>query len=442
MITWGSAATSSTKDSATVGTTEYSCTTSAPSNSGRGNSLAVPPSASSTTGRTPPSEYQPHTTPAAPPTSPAASSSTGSTERTTPIHETQEERFSTAITTTSEGTTLPNSMMTSTLKNQRGTSGSTASSGMATSASPSEQNQSAPAAAPFAASSVASGLESSVSTDSPMSATITAPMALNSPGNDVTSSGPMTTTASEKSATATPPATLDAITDVKESLPVTTSAVTHSTLLTMTTLGTTDLGTNMPGIQEGVNTAAPPTPTTSPMMSTLSERHHNTITQTPSHPVESAPSAGTAMAQSPETTAAHSTALIPSSSGPTKSSARTGASQASPKHTGSNSPGAGVCALDEYLADKGVCVCNNSYYAHSELSRALVALQCQPQEIEVVLSSCFLKTRPWMLGEGAFSGCSSVSKTEERRSVQVFTMEKKEGTCGLCLSVSNLGGAL
>lgn len=78
----------------------------------------------------------------------------------------------------------------------------------------------------------------------------------------------------------------------------------------------------------------------------------------------------------------------------------------------------------------------------AELSRVLVALRCQLQEIEVVLSSCFLKTCHWILEEGAFSGCSSVSKTEEGLSVQVFTMEKKEGTCGLRLSVSHLGGAL
>ena len=71
-----------------------------------------------------------------------------------------------------------------------------------------------------------------------------------------------------------------------------------------------------------------------------------------------------------------------------------------------------------------------------------MALRCQPQEIEVVLSSCFLKTRHWILGEGTFSGCSSVSKLEEGRRAQAFTVEKKEGSCGLHLSVSNLEGIL
>ena len=70
-----------------------------------------------------------------------------------------------------------------------------------------------------------------------------------------------------------------------------------------------------------------------------------------------------------------------------------------------------------------------------------MALHCQPQKIEVILSSCFLKTRRWILEEGAFSRCSSVSKIAEGRSVQVFTMEKKDGTCGLHLSVSKLAGA-
>ena len=97
------------------------------------------------------------------------------------------------------------------------------------------------------------------------------------------------------------------------------------------------------------------------------------LTQAPSHPVESAPSAGTAMAQSPETTAAHSTTLIPSSSGMTKSAASTEASQASPKHTKNSSPGAGVCASDEYPADRRVCMCNNSYYAHSGKSEELMS---------------------------------------------------------------------
>lgn len=61
----------------------------------------------------------------------------------------------------------------------------------------------------------------------------------------------------------------------------------------------------------------------------------------------------------------------------------------------------------------------------AELSTLLVALHCQPQKIEVVLISCFLKTHHWNFS-GAFSGCSSVSKIEEGHRVQVFRMEKKE----------------
>ncbi|EPY77525.1 hypothetical protein CB1_001244017 [Camelus ferus] len=176
-------------------------------------------------------------------------------------------------------------------------------------------------------------------------------------------------------------------------------------------------------------------------MSVLSESHQNTIKQTPSQPVESAPSAGTIMTQSPETTAAHSTALNPSNLGTRESSAMTGANQTSPKHNKSSSLGARVCALVEYPADGGVCMYNDSYYAHSKLPRVLVALHCQQQKIEVVLSSCFLKTHHWVLEEGVISGCSSVRKTEEGRSVQVFVVEKKEGTCGLRPFVSKLGGA-
>ncbi|XP_008564215.1 PREDICTED: pancreatic secretory granule membrane major glycoprotein GP2-like [Galeopterus variegatus] len=193
----------------------------------------------------------------------------------------------------------------------------------------------------------------------------------------------------------------------------------------------------MPGSQEGEITAASPTPTTAPTMSKLSATHHNTAPQAPSHPAEPAASVGTATRQSPETTAAHSTAFNPSFPGTTKSSAMTGDSPASPKHTQSSDPGAGACALDEYPVSQGVCMCNESYYAHSELSRALVTLHCWPQNIEVVLNSCFLETRHWVLTEGTFSGCSSISKIEQGRHVHVFMMEKKEGTCGLHLSTNS-----
>uniref|UniRef100_A0A8D0SDQ7 ZP domain-containing protein n=1 Tax=Sus scrofa TaxID=9823 RepID=A0A8D0SDQ7_PIG len=437
MTSWGSDATSSTKDPATVGTIECSFTTPAPSNNGRDNSPAAPPNTSLTARRPAPSESQKHATPATPPSSPRPSSSAGSTEQTTSIQETQEERLNTALTTSSESTTLSDSLMTSTLKDQGGTSRSTTSSSMATSAYTSKQNQSVPTTASLPSSSIVSGLESLVSTDSPESAMTTSPIDLNTPGNDVTLLESMTTTVSQKSAPTVSLATLNEITDGKESLFVTTRALTHTTSPTMTTLEITVPRANVSETQEGVTVAASPTPTTAHTMSTLSERHHNTTTQTPSHPEESAPSADTATAQSPEPSVAHSAALIPSSSVTTKSSAMTGASQASPKHTQSSGPQAGVCALDEYPADTGGCMCNDSYYAHSELSRVLVALHCQPQKIEVILSSCFLKTRRWILEEGAFSRCSSVSKIAEGRSVQVFTMEKKDGTCGLHLSTNN-----
>ena len=156
--------------------------------------------------------------------------------------------------------------------------------------------------------------------------------------------------------------TLEKTTDEIESLPV-------------TTLETIVPGTNMPGSQAGVTTAALSTPTTSSIISTESERHHNTIMRTPSPPIESAPSAGTATTPSPEKTAAHSTTLTPISPGTTKSSARTGVSQVDPKHTWSSSPGAEICALDEYLADSGGCMCNSSYYAHSGKSEELPTVQ-------------------------------------------------------------------
>lgn len=161
------------------------------------------------------------------------------------------------------------------------------------------------------------------------------------------------------------------------------------------------LGTDMPGTQAGVTTAAPPTPITAPTMSMLSRRHHNTITQAPSHPVESAPSAGTAMAQSPETTAAHSTTLIPSSSGMTKSAASTGASQASPKHTKNSSPGAGVCTSDEYPADRRACMYNNSYYAHQ------VSLRNSCQYGEELFTTLFTSEGP---DEHMSKGCGRASE--------------------------------
>lgn len=158
-----------------------------------------------------------------------------------------------------------------------------------------------------------------MSSDSQKSAAITARKAFNTPHSDITSSATMTTTISEKSGTTIPPTTLNKITDVKGSLPMTASAVIYTTSLTLTTLETTVLGTVMSGSQEGKATAAPLSLTSASTMSMLSETPHSIASQTPSHAVELVPSAGIAIAQSPETTAGPSAALIPSSSGTTKS---------------------------------------------------------------------------------------------------------------------------
>ncbi|XP_060060922.1 uromodulin-like [Erinaceus europaeus] len=228
--------------------------------------------------------------------------------------------------------------------------------------------------------------------------------------------------------------------------PPTSTAVTTAPTNTIetfpTTTRTTDLKTTLSESQKGENTATSPTstilpnPATAPTVSTLSETHDDLIIQTPFQLVESVPSIGTTIAQSPETTTAHSTTLISSSSWITKSSAMTETTNVS-KGTQSSSPGAGICALDEYPAIRGVCMCNDSYYAHSELSRMVVTLHCQPQKIEVALRSCFLKTHHWILRDHAFSGCSSVSKIEEGHRVQIFMIEKKEGVCGLELSTNH-----
>lgn len=164
------------------------------------------------------------------------------------------------------------------------------------------------------------------------------------------------------------PPTLNKITDVKESLPMTTGAVIHTSALPLTTLGTTVPGTTVSGAQEGGMTAVPPTlgttvsgttmsgaqeggTTVAPLTptfttSTLSETDHSTATQTPSGPVYSAPSTGNAKAwRSPDTKAAHSTAFIPNSSGMTISSTMARTSEASPSHTWSSRPAAESCAV-------------------------------------------------------------------------------------------------
>lgn len=107
-------------------------------------------------------EAQMHTTPATISISLPAYNSAGSTGQATTMHNPQEEILHTANITTSKGTTLSNSMVTSTLKAQ----GRTASSTMATSDETSEQNQRASAAAPLAPSPTVNILETSVSTDS------------------------------------------------------------------------------------------------------------------------------------------------------------------------------------------------------------------------------------------------------------------------------------
>ncbi|OWK12939.1 hypothetical protein Celaphus_00014817 [Cervus elaphus hippelaphus] len=385
--------------------------------SGRDDSPAVSSNASPTIGRTTVSKTQQHTTPVAPLTSLPTSSSAGSTEQTSPTHEIQEEKLNTVITTTSEGTKLPNSMMTSTLKAQGGPSRSTASSSMATTANPSKQNQSAPAAAPFTSSSAANGLESSVATDSSKLATITTPMALNTSGIDVKSSGSMTTTLSEMSAT-TSRVTLDKTTDAIESSPVTTSAVTHTISLTMTPLETIVPGTDMPGTQEGVTTAALSTPTTSSTISTESE--DNTTTPSCEHlPLRWNQPPGLVL---PRPRHLRQQLLIQQ--------------PLLPSPQGQQNPLPGLESVKCPPNTPGAAVLEQKSVLWMKLSGALVALRCQPQKIEVVLSSCFLKTRHWVLGEGTFSGCSSVDKSEEGRRAQVFTVEKKEHSCGLHLSIN------
>lgn len=164
------------------------------------------------------------------------------------------------------------------------------------------------------------------------------------------------------------PPTLNKITDVKESLPMTTGAVIHTSALPLTTLGTTVPGTTMSGAQEGGMTAVTPTlgtsvsgttmsgaqeegTTVAPLTptfttSTLSETDHSTATQTPSGPVDSAPSTGNAKAwRPPDTMATHSTAFIPNSSGMTMSSTMARTSEASPSHTWSSCLAAESCAV-------------------------------------------------------------------------------------------------
>ncbi|KAH0503062.1 Uromodulin [Microtus ochrogaster] len=86
-------------------------------------------------------------------------------------------------------------------------------------------------------------------------------------------------------------------------------------------------------------------------------------------------------------------------------------------------------------------MCNKSYYSHLELSKEIGTLRCKPEVIEVALRSCFLKHQHWVLKKDVFSGCSSTNTTDQGHRVQVFQLEKKEGTCGLHIS-TNVSHAL
>ncbi|XP_015340260.2 putative GPI-anchored protein pfl2 [Marmota marmota marmota] len=405
-------------------------TTLALSHSGRDHITAPEPNSSPTTGRTSVSETQERMT-ATLPSSPLTSSLAGPMEQTNSTPGTWEERQHTTITTSTNDTILSSSMMTSLLKDQtsRNTTLPTTLPITATLAENPKQDQTTPMTAPLTTNTLDNGLESLVSPDSEKAATT--PVALKTPGNDTESSRSTTITVSETSALTTSSTTLDKVNDTSELLSMTTSTVIYTTSLNTSTLGTIVLGTTMTKTREEQSTAAPPTPATTPSTSKPPDTYHNTTMWTPSQPAQSASSVGT------ETTAAYSTALVFSSLGTVKSSAVTGPSQTPPRYSQHSSPRAGACALDEYTASTGVCLCNDSYHTHSELSRMPVTLYCWPQKIGVALSSCFLETNHWILKEDVFSGCSSTKKIEQGYRVQVFMMEKKEGSCGLHLSTNN-----
>ncbi|XP_047394028.1 uromodulin-like [Sciurus carolinensis] len=360
------------------------------------------------------------------PTSPLKSSLTGSNKETTSTHGTWKERLNTTFTTSTNAMTLSNSEMTSLLNDQEGTSRTTTLPIIVTSNENSKQNQTTPITAPQTTNTPANRMESSASPDSEKAATSIDPIALKTPGDDTDPSGFMTITVSEMSAPNTS-STLDKINDTSGLLSTTTSTAICTNSLNTTTLGTTVPGTTTTRTQEGQSTAAPPPPATIPMTSKTSDSHHNTATGTPSHPAQTASGVGT------ETRAVYSTVLVLSSSGTMKSSAMTEPSQTPPRSSQNSSPRAEACALDEYIAGPGDCRCNDSYHAHTELSRMPVTLNCWPQKIEVALSSCFLETQHWNLKKDGFSGCSSIKKIEQGHRVQVFMLEKKQGTCGLQL---------
>nr|XP_034357900.1 mucin-17-like [Arvicanthis niloticus] len=272
------------------------------------------------------------------------------------------------------------------------------------------------------------------STMSPSMTTTTLSMASSAPEDAILSSGTGIPTVPEKLTLTPSSSTPDKVIDTNKPLPTTTIATMDTSSPTTTMLRTTVLSTATSETQERDTTFGPPTPGTSPVMTSKPPNpHHSTVTQTPSQPAQTGTSVGSGTTQSSD----HSTTLVLSSSETTKSSTLIGTQKASPDSNQSSGPGGGICAFDEYLVSTRGCVCNDSYYSHLELSREIATLRCRPQDIEVSLWSCFLKTRHWVLKQDTFKKCFSVNATEEGHRVQVFQLEKKEGTCGLHISTNS-----
>nr|XP_023410090.1 uncharacterized protein LOC111752039 [Loxodonta africana] len=187
------------------------------------------------------SDFQSSTTSVTHSTSPQTSSTTGSPKQMAHIHGTQKMESDTTVITPSKGTTLSSTMATSMLMDQGESSRITASSSVATSAEMSKENQRVSTMAPVASNTAVNRKEPAVSIDSEELTATTTSTALNTTGNDVTSSGSMRTRVSKNSATALAPTTPNISKDMKESLSTTTSP--ESTSATFTTLGTTMSGT-------------------------------------------------------------------------------------------------------------------------------------------------------------------------------------------------------
>ncbi|XP_028744053.1 mucin-2-like [Peromyscus leucopus] len=269
--------------------------------------------------------------------------------------------------------------------------------------------------------------------------TLTTPsMALSTPEDAISSSGTGTPSVPEKSALTPPSSTLDTVSDTNKPLSMTTMTVTTtSSPSTATTPGTTVLDTATTEIQGKDTETVPSSPETTSTTSKPPDTHHSTVTQTPSQPAQTASD----VSMTPETTTPTTTAVILRSSETTKSSTMAGTNPAPPNSSQSSGVDGGACALDEYPDSTRGCMCNGSYYSHLELSRDIGTLRCRPQDIEVALRSCFLKTHHWVLKDDAFSRCFNINTIEQGRRVQVFQLEKKEGTCGLHIS-TNVSHAL